>query len=204
MRGWLTVYYGGMFSGKTEELAGIARILEEIARRKVMVFMPAIDNRRSTEEIVSLGGARAAAIQVSDPFEILTLAVEGVQEVLIDEVHFFRQRVFQENIEDWSIVFVVKKLLRRGINVHVAGLNTNFLGYPFPPTTALMGFADDLVRKRARCNVCGDPADWTLRLINGQPVGPGGELIVVAGIRGEEGVGGETYEARCGNHHPFL
>ena len=142
---------------------------------------------------------------MSDPFEILTLAIkEGVEEVLIDEVHFFRQRTVRGGIEGWSIVFVVEELLRWGINVHVAGLNTDFLGHPFPPTTALMGLADDLVRKRALCTVCGNPADWSLRLINGQPVGPGAELVVVAGVKGEEGKGGETYEARCSSHHPFL
>lgn len=205
MQGWFTFYYGPMYSRKTAELAEVATSLSRIAGRKVMVFMPAIDTRRSTEEIVSLSGARAQATQVSNPFEILDQAIrEKAGEVLIDEVHFFRQRVKRDGIEDWSIVFVVKELLRRKINVYAAGLNTNFLGYPFPPTTALMGFAGDLVRKRALCTVCGNPADWSLRLVNGQPVGPGAELVVVAGVEREKGKGGETYEARCSNHHPFL
>lgn len=204
-RGWFTFYYGPMFSGKTAALAEDANSLSKVAKRRVMVFMPALDTRRSTTEIVSLSGARAPATQVKDPLEILSRAIEKeAEEVLIDEIHFFQQRTKQDDIEEWSIIFVVKKLLQRGINVHAAGLNTDFLGYPFRPTTDSMGLADDLVRKRALCVICGDPADWTLRMINDQPVGPGGELIVVAGTKGEESATGETYEARCSLHHPFV
>jgi len=202
--GKLTGYYGPMFSGKTAVLVEDGTRLSRIAKRKVLVCMPTIDTRRSRTEIVSLSGARVSAIQVGDPFEILRLiAKQGTQEVLIDEVQFFRQRIEMEGREDWSIVFVVKTLLQQGINVRVAGLNTSFLGYPFPPATDLMGMADDLVKMRAICTVCGEPADWSLRLIDGQPAGMG-ELIVVAGTQGEEGAGCETYEARCSNHHPFL
>jgi thymidine kinase len=202
--GKLKVYFGPMFSGKTAVLVEDGTRLPRIAKRKVLVCMPTIDTRRSRTEIVSLSGARVSAIQVGDPFEILRLSAEqSTQEVLIDEVQFFRQRVKKENIEGWSIVFVVKALLQQGTNVRVAGLNTSFLGYPFPPTTDLMGMADDLVKMRAICTVCGEPADWSLRLIDGQPARTG-ELIVVAGTQGEEGVSCETYEARCSNHHPFL
>lgn len=204
-RGRLTVYYGPMFSRKTGVLAEDANCLSEVAKRKILVFMPHMDTRRSTTEIVSLSGARAPAIQVGSSFEILRLAIrEGVQEVLIDEAQFLQQRVTRNRVRDWSLVFVVKELLQRGINVHVAGLNTTFLGHPFHPTADLMAIADDLIRLRAICTVCGDAADWSLRLMDGQPVGPGAELIVVAGGKGEEGAGKETYEARCSAHHPFL
>jgi len=204
-RGRLTVYYGPMFGRKTAFLAEDAKSLSAIAKRNVLAFMPHIDTRRSATEIVSLSGARAPAIQVRSPFEILRMAIrEGAQEVLIDEVQFFQQRVTRNRVRDWSLVFVVKELLLRGVNVHVAGLNTTFLGHPFHPTADLMAFADDLIRLRAICTVCGDVADWSLRLVDGQPVGPGGQLIVVAGGRGEEGKGEETYEARCSLHHPFL
>lgn len=210
-RGRLTVFFGPMFSGKTAELAEIAHRLSKIAGRIVSVFMPSRDTRRATDAIVSLGGARASAIQVEDPFEILEWArKEGAEEVLIDEVHLFQQRTVQDKIEDWSIVFVVKELLRQGINVYVAGVNTDFTGHPFSPTVDLMGLASEggLRRTSAICTYenCGDRADWSLRLIDGRPVGPGAPLIVVAGAAdaGEQGKGKETYQARCGNHHPFL
>lgn len=205
-RGWFTLYYGPMFSSKTAALVEDANSLSKVAERRVLVYMPQRDSRRSTTEIVSLGGARTAAIQVQDVSEILKTAIwQNAEEVLIDEVQFFRQKKVQEGItEDWTIVFVIKELLRMGVNVRAAGVNTNFFGHPFPPTPALMAFADDLIRKRALCTVCGEPADWSLRLVNGRPVAPGADLIVVAGLAGEKGKGGETYEARCPDHHPFL
>lgn len=125
--GKLKVYFGSMFSGKTAFLVEDGNRLSVVAKRQILVCMPTIDTRRSRTEIVSLSGARVSAIQVGDPFEILRLvAKQGTQEVLIDEVQFFRQRIEMEGREDWSIVFVVKTLLQQGINVRVAGLNTSF------------------------------------------------------------------------------
>lgn len=204
-RGWFTFHYGGMYGGKTATLIEDAKRLAEIAHRKTVFFVPRIDMRRSRSKVVSLSGTTAPAIQVDDPFEILKrMVVWRTEEVFVDEVQFFRQRTIQDGIEDWSIVFVIKDLLAHGVNVHAAGLNTNFLGHPFPPTTDLMGLANDLVRHRALCSACGDPADWSLRLVDGKPVGPGADLIVVAGTEKERGMTGETYEARCSAHHPFL
>ncbi|MGI8542481.1 MAG: thymidine kinase, partial [Aridibacter sp.] len=53
--GWVEVIVGSMFSGKSEEL--IRRLNRaRIARQKVQVFKPSIDNRYSVEEIASHSG----------------------------------------------------------------------------------------------------------------------------------------------------
>ncbi|MEI6246613.1 MAG: thymidine kinase, partial [Acidobacteriota bacterium] len=50
--GWIEVITGSMFSGKSEEL--IRRLRRaEIAKQKVQIFKPTIDNRFSDDEIVS-------------------------------------------------------------------------------------------------------------------------------------------------------
>ena len=55
--GWIEVICGPMFSGKSEEL--IRRLRRAmIARKRVEVFKPAIDNRYSDNEIVSHGDLR--------------------------------------------------------------------------------------------------------------------------------------------------
>ena len=51
-RGWLEVITGSMFSGKSEELIRRLRRVQ-IARQKVQIFKPAIDDRYSRDEIVS-------------------------------------------------------------------------------------------------------------------------------------------------------
>ena len=53
--GWIEVIVGSMFSGKSEEL--IRRLRRaQIARQKVQVFKPVIDDRYSIEQIASHSG----------------------------------------------------------------------------------------------------------------------------------------------------
>jgi thymidine kinase len=50
--GWIEVVCGCMYSGKTEEL--IRRLRRaQIAKQKVLIFKPKIDNRYSSNQIVS-------------------------------------------------------------------------------------------------------------------------------------------------------
>ena len=63
--GWIEVICGPMFSGKSEEL--IRRLRRAmIARKRVEVFKPAIDNRYSEDEIVSHGDLRMKSQVVAD------------------------------------------------------------------------------------------------------------------------------------------
>jgi thymidine kinase len=71
--GWIEVIAGCMFSGKTEEL--IRRLRRAmIARQKVIVFKPKIDNRYSEREIVSHSEQSLPSEVVEDASEILELA----------------------------------------------------------------------------------------------------------------------------------
>src|ERR1700676_1345035 len=68
--GWLEVICGPMFSGKSEEL--IRRLRRaRIARKRVQVFKPVIDNRYAVDEIVSHGEQRLKSEVVSDAKDIL-------------------------------------------------------------------------------------------------------------------------------------
>jgi len=67
--GWIEVICGPMFSGKSEEL--IRRLRRAmIARKRVEVFKPLIDNRYSADEIVSHGDLRLKAQVVKSAEEI--------------------------------------------------------------------------------------------------------------------------------------
>ena len=62
--GSIEVICGSMFSGKSEEL--IRRLTRaQIARRRIQVFKPKIDDRYSEVEVVSHGGLRLLAIAVT-------------------------------------------------------------------------------------------------------------------------------------------
>jgi len=77
-----------MFSGKSEEL--IRRLRRSvIARQRVQVFKPALDDRFGDAEVVSRDDRRLKAISVATSNELLARVEIGVQVVGIDEVQFF-------------------------------------------------------------------------------------------------------------------
>src|SRR6476469_429771 len=90
--GWIEVVCGSMFSGKSEEL--IRRLRRaEIARQRVAVYKPALDNRYHATDVASHDGTRIQAQAVTTDGEILLLA--GDAEVVgIDEAQFFDSSIF--------------------------------------------------------------------------------------------------------------
>ena len=68
--GWIEVICGSMFSGKTEEL--IRRLKRaEIARQKVQIFKPKIDNRYSELAVVSHSQLKIIATPIVRADEII-------------------------------------------------------------------------------------------------------------------------------------
>jgi len=128
--GWIEIIAGGMFSGKSEEL--IRRLRRAvIARQRVQVFKPIIDDRFATDEVVSRDDRRLKAVAVVTSAELLARVEIGVQVVGIDEVQFF----------DAGIVDVSMQLADAGIRVIAAGLDQDFKRQPFGPMPALLSVA---------------------------------------------------------------
>ena len=170
--GSLEVICGSMFSGKSEEL--IRRLRRAlIARQRVQIFKPALDDRFGEDEIVSHSDLRISAVVVSSAEEILTHLEDRTEVVGIDEVQFF----------DASIVGICDRLANMGRRVVVAGLDQDYRGRPFDPMPHLMAVAEYVTKTLAVCTRCGAPANRSQRLIES------GDRIVV-------GASG-TYEARC-------
>ena len=170
--GWIELICGPMFSGKSEEL--IRRLRRaEIARQRVQIFKPKVDERYSQAEIVSHSDLRIAATIVSGGGEIMEKMDPRTDVVGVDEAQFLGP----------ELVEVAERLANMGKRVVIAGLETDFLGRPFPPVPELMTVAEEVTKLLAICVRCGNPAKHTQRLT------PSKELIVV-GARG-------MYEARC-------
>src|SRR5512140_1314198 len=86
--GWIEVVCGPMFSGKSEEL--IRRLRRaQIARKRVQVFKPVLDDRYSLDEIVSHGDARMPSQALTTPAEIIPRLDWRTQVVGVDEANFF-------------------------------------------------------------------------------------------------------------------
>jgi thymidine kinase len=173
---------GSMFSGKTEEL--IRRLRRaQIARQKVQVFKPAIDNRYGLGEVASHDGLRVEAVPVQSAAEVRALLANDTTVVALDEVQFF----------DAGVVALCEDLADRGLRVIVAGLDTDFRGVPFGPMPELLARAERVDKLQAICVVCGGAASRTQRLIDGQPASVDDPVILVGAS--------EVYEARCRGCH---
>ncbi len=77
----------------------------------------------------------------------------------------------------------VTQLADNGKQVIVAGLDTDYLGRPFPPVPDLLAIAESTTKMLAICMRCGAPAKHTQRLLDSK------ELILVGAV--------DCYEARC-------
>jgi thymidine kinase len=171
-RGWIEVITGSMFSGKSEEL--IRRLRRaQIARQRVQIFKPLVDNRFSQGHIVSHSEMRMASQTVGNSGELVS-CVDGETEVVgIDEGQFF----------DQNLPAACNALADRGKRVIVAGLDQDYLGRPFEPMPQLLAIAEYITKNLAICVICGDPANHTQRLVASTD-------RVLVGATG-------LYEARC-------
>ena len=180
--GWLELICGSMFSGKSEEL--IRRIKRAtFAKQEVKVFKPAIDNRYSSESVVSHNGTSIVCHAIASPEEIFQYISKETDVIGVDEVQFF----------DESIVGTLTSLADQGYRVIAAGLDLDFRGEPFGVVPDLMALAETVTKLQAVCSVCGSPASRTQRLINGKPASYDDPVILVGAS--------EAYEARCRHHH---
>ena len=170
-QGYIEAICGSMFSGKTEEL--IRRLRRaQIAKQKVAIFKPAIDDRYSADQLVSHSEWKIPSVAVKNASEILESTPDA--DVLgIDEVQFFGR----------GIVKVIEELANSGKRVIVAGLDQDYRGVPYEPMPQIMAIAEYVDKILAVCMVCGNPANKTQRLTDQT------EKVVIGAT--------EAYEARC-------
>ncbi|MBI4739525.1 thymidine kinase [Candidatus Woesearchaeota archaeon] len=190
---------GCMFCGKTEELIRRLR-REKIAGKEVVIFKPAIDDRYEFLSVSSHNRSQLPATPINETKDMYKCLSSRVQVVGIDEVQFLDDAVIDFCLEQVAV----------GRNVIASGLNLDFRGEPFRFMNSqkhvgyLMAYAINTtlraicVYEKASKNESGSPercgaeADFTQRLIDGQPAPYDSPLIVVGSK--------DSYEARCRAH----
>jgi thymidine kinase len=161
-----------MFSGKSEEL--IRRVTRsKIARIPVQVFKPMLDDRYADTAVVSHSALQIEAVPVEGSTQMLRAINDSTRVIGIDEGQFF----------DDGLVEIVDNLAATGMQVIVAGLDTDYLRRPFGPIPSLCDRAEYVTKMLAVCHRCGGPALYTQRLVQSDD-------LVVLGAQ-------DSYEARC-------
>lgn len=183
-QGKIEVVTGCMFAGKTEEIMRRLR-RAEIANCNIEVFTPHIDDRFDREIIGSHNGKswEATVVEMNqDGLETMREASEA-DIIAVDEFNFFEP----------EFIPVLQALANSGVRVIVSGLDQNFRGEAFSPMDTLMAVADEVDKLSAICEVCGQDATRTQRLVDGDPAAFEEPTIQVGGE--------EAYQARCRDCH---
>ncbi len=196
-----------MFSGKSSDLKRYQNRLE-IAKRiqgvDFIVYNFASDTRYGQNILGTHDGNHCPATMISsstdlflDLFQtddqgntILRANREKLQAIFIDEAQFFDQNLGK------TLSFIDNFYLNfrgQGLNIYCAGLDMDFRGEPFPTMADLLSRAESVDKFTAVCSVCGEDAQFTQRLINGQPACYD-DPIVLVGAK-------DHYTARCSKHH---
>ena len=170
--GWIEVIVGPMFSGKSEEL--IRRLKRaEIARQRVQIFKPVIDQRYAHTDIVSHSGFELPSEIVRNANEVFEKVQARTEVVGIDEGQFLGD----------GLVDICMRMADAGKRVIVTGLDTDYLGRPFDPMPRLLAVSEEITKLLAICVQCGNPAVHTQRLV-------ASDDLIVVGAAG-------MYEPRC-------
>ncbi|WP_031542269.1 thymidine kinase [Mesoplasma photuris] len=183
--GRIELITGCMFAGKTEEFIRRLR-RNDYAKKRVVAFKPSIDNRYSEDLIASHSGAVLKSYPVSSVEQLIEIykkenAISPIDIIGIDEVQFM----------DKKIVPFIELLANNGVIVIVTGLDKDFRSEPFQNVDKLLVLAEFVDKLTAICHKCGNFANRTQRIINGEPANWDSPIVLV----GET----DSYEARCRN-----
>lgn len=175
--GSITVIWGSMYSGKTEEL--IRRIKRSVfANQKYQLFKPTKDDRYSKNEVKTHYGQGLQATVVKNSFELLDNVDLKTKIVGIDEGQFF----------DDDLIYVCQKLKQEyHIDVVVSGLDMNCFGKPYKLMSELAAISNECIKLKAVCVDCGKDAYVS--------------HILIEDTSGEVVGGSDTYIALCEKDH---
>ena len=180
----IEVITGGMYSGKTNTFIERVRELEKEGKR-VLRLKPIQNDRYAKNDIVSHDGHRIRAVAIEDVAELTEMVEEEACDVLaVDEVQFF----------GWDFVILVNQLAEEGLHLLLAGVDQDFTGRPFGIMPELMVYADIMRKLNGTCQICGELASRSQRLVYGEPAKAHEPVMQTE----DENT---TYEARCRKHH---
>lgn len=139
--GFVEVYWGGMFTGKTTKLI---KLLKEHSGEAVC-FKPSTDNR-DDGVCRTHDGDEFPVITVNKAIDIFQYIPAGVKYVGIEEASLF--------LDDNTLLDTVNSLRNQGYHVIITGLDVTAEGVPFGQMPLVAAIADEAVKLHTKCAKC--------------------------------------------------
>lgn len=164
--GYLGLFLGPMFAGKTSALIQIHRRLSR-GRKGVIVLNYAGDTRYSTTNLCTHNGDQVPCYMVDtlsefvDKFKDL---FDETQNILVNEGQFFDDIML---VKDWVDKY--------GKRVYVCGLDGDSERNKFGEWLNLIPYCDKVTKLLSICETCGEDAPFTYR----NPVESNGEQVMI-------------------------
>ena len=176
--------YGAMGSGKTAALLQVVYNYRKMGMTAILV-KPSIDTKGATKVTSSLSVESEVDV-ILVPGESLLEKIQKIKPhaIIVDEAQFLTAEQVNE-------LYIITK--KYDIPVLCYGLRCDFQMQGFEGSTRLLLLADDIEELKTICS-CGSKATQNLRLINGQPVFEGEQIVIDDHTKVEyEGVCGKCY-----------
>lgn len=153
----ITVYYGTVKAGKSEELIRIYNNYKyEMPEKKLVVMKPCLDTREdSLNKVATRNNSYIFCdynLTENDDIQVL-LCDSDAEVIFIDEAQFLTER----QVYDLVLLSLV------GFEIYCTMLRTDFMSEPFPSASFLLAQADHVREVICLCK-CGKKATKNLRL----------------------------------------
>jgi thymidine kinase len=194
--GTLTYFYGPMDCGKSTLALQVDHNHARQGRRGLLLTR--LDRSRRGQ-ITSRMGLSRPAVEVDDDLDLAELVraswAEGrrVDYLIVDEAQFFTEAQVEQLAQLADDVQV---------DVYCFGIATDFRGRMFPGSARLFELADEVVPVQVEVLCwCGRPGRFNARVIGGQVVRTGAQVVVADTATGPGDEIAVRYQVLCRAHH---
>lgn len=156
-KGYLKIFTGSMFAGKTEALIEQYHSIKnsDITVKYITHYLETKYSISGNICIVTSHSGKQVYAKVERLAKDITVSTDAV---IIDEAQFF----------DIHLIPIVKDLLLDGIIVILGGLCLDYTGTPLEPIKTLMSFADEVNILHGKCAKCDSSSLYSHLLIKSE------------------------------------
>ena len=160
--GWIALFWGSMFSGKTDEFVQLLNDAKDWGKLNVYGFKPKLDKRYETDVITSHNGSKFPAYNVKNVKEIEKILKEKDKVKFVNIIGVSETQFLDDKIIDFCM-----EQRKNGRKIVLEGLVFDYKSDPFNFKNSektmcnLLAHVDYPIHKIGFCSSCGNPSIYT-------------------------------------------